>query len=144
MQNLPAPHKDKLLALLQNEKLPADDQQRIKGTIAQYENWRKQLEAVRGTYEQRIARAVALVNKYKRYVEVDLIFDSGKDFLYRQKGQLKLDNTIIEEFLPIVVSVALADQLQDYNLSFGPTTCFSAIRFESSMTSTTPGAGIQV
>ena len=42
--------------------------------------------------------------KYRKYyIDVDLIFDSPEDFLYRQKGQLKLDNTVIEEFLPIFV-----------------------------------------
>ena len=35
---------------------------------------------------------------YKRSVEFDLIFLSDEDFLYRQKGQTKLDSSILEEF----------------------------------------------
>ncbi|MEA3338986.1 MAG: Bpu10I family restriction endonuclease [Chloroflexota bacterium] len=84
------------------------------------------------------------MNIYKRHIEVDLIFDSEQDFLYRQKGQLKLDNTIVEEFLPILMTTALAGQLRGYKLSFGPTTCFSGIRFESSITTPQPGGGMEI
>ncbi|MBN1487286.1 MAG: Bpu10I family restriction endonuclease, partial [Anaerolineae bacterium] len=73
-----------------------------------------------------------------------LIFDSEQDFLYRQKGQLKLDNTIIEEFLPMLVITALKAKFQPYELRFGPTTCFSSIRFESSITDPVIGGGIQL
>jgi hypothetical protein len=75
---------------------------------------------------------------------VDLIFDSEEDFLYRQKGQLKLDNTVIEEFLPLLVTTALREQLQGYELSFGPTTCFSDIRFESAIANPLPGGGMRL
>lgn len=106
--------------------------------------WLQQLQAVQGTRQEIIARQVFLLDEYKRYVEVDLIFDSTDDFLYRQKGQIKLDNTIIEEFLPILVTTALADQLLGYDLSFGPTTCFSGIRFESGVMSKRPGGGMRL
>jgi hypothetical protein len=36
-----------------------------------------------------------LLIDYKNYIDIKLIFDSPNDFLYRQKGQLKLDNTIL-------------------------------------------------
>lgn len=38
---------------------------------------------------------VELLNEYRIYIDVDLVFDSQADFLYRQKGQLKLDNSVI-------------------------------------------------
>lgn len=144
MLNLPAPHGDKLKALLQNNKLPADDLPRVQQSIARYERWIQQLGAVRGTCSEIITCMVSLLDEYKRYIEVDLIFDSANDFLYRQKGQLKLDNTIIEEFLPVLVTAALADQLKSYNLTFGPTTCFSGIRFESSIKNSSPGGGMKI
>ncbi len=144
MPNVPTPHGDKLRALLQNEKLPPGDRPRVEQTIVRYEARLQQLKAVRGTYQEIVAGQVSLLDDYKRYVEVDLVFDSDNDFLYRQKGQVKLDNTIIEEFLPILVTTALADQLQGYDLSFGPTTCFSGIRFESSITNRKPGGGIHL
>jgi len=72
---------------------------------------------------------VSHLTSYKRYIDVELIFDSDDDFLYRQKGQLKLDNSIIEEFIPILVTTVFADSLKDKELSFGPTQCFSSLRF---------------
>lgn len=144
MLNLPTPHGDKLRALVQNEKLPVKDLPRVEQAIARYETWLQQLKAVRGTYQEIVAGLVSLLDDYKRYIELDLIFDSDDDFLYRQKGQIKLDNTISEEFLPILVTTALADQLRGYDLSFGPTTCFSGIRFESSITNRQPGGGMHL
>ena len=142
MNNLPTPHGDKLRALVLNEKLPAEDQPRVRQAIECYEKWLQELRGVQGTHSARIAQMVSLLNAYKRHIDVDLIFDSNNDFLYRQKGQLKLDNTIIEEFLPLLVTTTLGNQLQNYELSFGPTTCFSGIRFESSIASPRLGGGM--
>lgn len=144
MNNPPTPHGDKLRALLSNEQLPLDDQPRVRRAIEHYERWLQEMGQVQGPYSQVIEQMVSLLNAYKRYIEVDLIFDSEHDFLYRQKGQLKLDNTIIEEFLPILLVTALKSRIQEYELSFGPTTCFSGIRFESSITSSQPGGGMEV
>ncbi len=55
-----------------------------------------------------------------------------------------LTSTIIEEFLPILVIIALSDNLAEYDLSFGPTTCFSGIRFESGIASPASGGGMKV
>lgn len=142
--DLPTPHGDKLRALLQNSKLPAADHPRVKAAIDRYSKWLQQLRAVEGSYEDIVGSMVSLLDEYKRYLEVDLIFDSSNDFLYRQKGQLKLDSSVIEEFLPLLVVKALSDQLQGYELTFGPTTCFSSVRFESSITTSKPGGGIQL
>ena len=87
---------------------------------------------------------VDILNKYKQYIELNVIFESENDFLYRQKGQLKLDNTIIEEFLPILLTSVLSDIFQNYDLNFGPTTCFSGIIFESSIIKDKVGGGMQV
>jgi len=141
MNELPFPHGDKLRALILNEKLPSEDQPRVRQAIKRYEEWLQELCAAQGTYPEIIAQMVSLLNAYKKHIEVDLIFDSDQDFLYRQKGQLKLDNTIIEEFLPIFVTTALRSWLQGYELSFGPTTCFSGIRFESAITSPQQAGG---
>lgn len=144
MPGLPTPHGDKLKALAHNRKLPVEDQIRIAQAVERYQDWLQQLKSVHGSYQEIVSNLVVLLNDYKRYIEVDLIFDSDNDFLYRQKGQLKLDNTIIEEFLPICVMTALADQLQPYELLFGPTTCFSSIRFESSIKKSITGGGLQL
>lgn len=72
-------------------------------------------------------------------IELELIFDSPEEFLYRQKGQLKLDNTILEEFLPQLLyrGLSLADDMFD----LGPQKTFSGLSFSSSMAS--PGVGGQ-
>lgn len=144
MPDLPTPHGDKLNALLQNEKLPSVDRARVVEATKRYQRWLRDLRHVQGTYDESITQMVFLLNEYKRHIEIDLVFDSNKDFLYRQKGQLKLDNTVIEEFLPILVTTALANELQHYELSFGPTTCFSGIRFESNIAATEPGGGMRL
>lgn len=100
---IPTPHADKLRATLANEKLPASDKPRIQTAITRYERWISDLNAVTGSPQQRVQALVALLNEYRLYIDVDLVFDSPEDFLYRQKGQLKLDNSVIEEFLPYLV-----------------------------------------
>jgi hypothetical protein len=97
----PTPHLEKLSATLVNEKLPTCDATRIEKAIEFYHQWIARLNAVAGdSPDQVLENAVALLNEYRLFVDVELIFDSDADFLYRQKGQLKLDNSILEEFLP--------------------------------------------
>jgi len=144
MVSLPTPHGDKLNALLQNKKLPSPDYPRVEEAIKRYNNWLKEIRDVSSNnYEEVVNQMVGLLNTYMEYLEVDLIFDSKEDFLYRQKGQLKLNSSVIEEFLPWLVTKSLSNQLKKYhNLAFGPTTCFSSVRFESSITSPKIGGGL--
>lgn len=144
MTNLLTIHGDKLKALLKNDKLPPEDREKVKEALGRYAQWRTQLESVSGTSQENITSMVMLLNEYKRYIELDLIFDSNQNFLYRQKGQLKLENTILEEFLPLLIVAVLADQLKEHALGFGPMTCFSGIRFESSMTEHLLGGGMKI
>lgn len=141
---LPRTHGDKLRALLDNVKLPPSDHPRVNTAIQKYDQWLIDLAAVNGTKTEIASQQVTLLNTYKRYIELELIFDSPNDFLYRQKGQIKLDNTIIEEFLPILVTSVLANELQGKNLSFGPTKCFSGLRFESGLTEEVNGGGMKL
>jgi len=144
MPELPTPHGAKMDALIENRKLPPGDQPRVREAIARYQRWRREVQNVQGAYDEMIGQMVALLNDYKRYIEVDLEFDSDNDFLYRQKGQTKVDNTIVEEFIPILVTCALKNELRSYALSFGPTTCFSGVRFESSIWTSEHGGGMKV
>ena len=144
MSDLPTPHGDKLNALLQNDKLPAGDKPQVALAIKKYHRWLRDLKKVVGT-EEEIANGMAkLLNEYKLHIDFNLIFNSHNDFLYRQKGQLKLDNSIIEEFLPILVTTALADTLKDLDLSFGPSATFSSLRFEEGVTQALPGANMKI
>lgn len=135
--NLPTPHLNKLNALLVNRQLSAIDKPRVKKAFKHYHLWINELERVKRGGKGSVKKLVEATNRYKKFVELDLIFDSPEDFLYRQKGQLKLDNTILEEFLPQLVYRGL--RLPDGNFELGPLNTFAGLSFLSSLTS--PGIG---
>ena len=81
-----APHGDKLEDLLINENLPDEDVDRVKQTQKNYKAWVAKLKDIRSSDENLLSRLVACLNEYKRHIELELVFDSPKDFLYRQKG----------------------------------------------------------
>jgi len=139
---IPAPHGDKLQALLRNNKLPKSDLSRVQETFDKYNNWRKTLLELRGEQTQVITKSVELLNSYKNFIDIDLIFSSQNDFLYRQKGQLKLDNTVIEEFLPLLVNSLFSQKINGKTITLGPTACISGIRFDSSLALEIPGGGL--
>jgi hypothetical protein len=103
MLQLPTPHYGKLLACLNNNSLPAVDKDRVEEAQNKYRQWIQDLESVEMGQHDTVEKLVEATNRYKRFIELDLIFDSQDNFLYRQKGQLKLDNTILEEFLPQLI-----------------------------------------
>ena len=144
MHSLPTPHGDKLRALIENPKLPRSDRSRVRSAISRYRRWLNQLRRASQTPDVLIDRMVSQLNDYKKYIDLDLVFDSNNDFLYRQKGQLKLDNTIIEEFLPILVTSVFSSQLKALAVSVGPVNAFSALRFESSITADPHGGGMTI
>jgi len=144
MFGLPTPHGDKLKALLGNNKLPLKDRPRVEQAIERYQQWLGQLADATDTPEQTIRSMVFLLAEYKFYVDVELVFDDSEDFLYRQKGQLKLDNTVIEEFLPILVTSVFRDELENRGLSLGPTKSFAGVWFESGIREKLAGGGIRI
>ena len=112
MPNIPSPHGDKLNALLENKKLPAVDKANVQETIERYNLWRSSILQASGSEENRIKACIKALNSYMNFIEYDLIFKSTEDFLYRQKGQLKLDNTVMEEFLPLFVFNIFSDKIE--------------------------------
>lgn len=134
---LPTPHLDKLTALLVNRRLPAVEKSRVQAALQRYREWIADLEAVKSGQGGTVQRLVDATNRYKLSVELDLIFDSPGEFLYRQKGQLKLDNTILEEFLPQLFYRGL--NLADGTFELGPRKTFAGLSFSSSLAS--PGIG---
>lgn len=140
--SLPTPHLDKLNAALQNDKMPAYELPRLRAAIERYQQWINRMGEVTGSRAERVESLVSLFNHYKFYIDFDLIFSSEDDFLYRQKGQLKLDNTVIEEFLPHLVSKVFPE-LQE-SMNFGPTKCFSAAYFQSTLQHQTNGGGLLI
>jgi len=113
--------------------------------IARYEQWIRDMAAVHGDGPQQLARMIELLNEYRNYIDIDLVFDSPEDFLYRQKGQLKLDNSVIEEFLPrLVGNPTILPALVPFDATVGPIQSFSAAYFNSSLDAIKPGGGLAV
>ncbi len=140
----PTPHYDKLRELLNNHKLPTPDRKSVEQALARYQSWIAAMEAVSATGDEKVKALVDLANDYKRFVELEVIWDSEADFLYRQRGQLKLDNSIIEEFLPRLVDPAIIPALAGRTYVAGPRTAFSAAYFTATLTGTARGAGLQI
>lgn len=139
------PHLDKLVALLANEKLPESDRLRVEAAIVRYKEWITAIENVTGDSPTEIInQMVALLNEYKLYIEVELIFDSKQDFLYRQKGQLKLDNTINEEFLPRLIIPKIIPEIRGKAVNIGPISSYSAVYFASSLDAIQVGGGLNI
>ena len=144
MMSYPTPHGDKLRALLGNPKLPSIDYPRVHSAVEHYEEWVGQIAGTLGKGECLVEPLVELLNSYKKTIDLDLVFDSEADFLYRQKGQLKIDNTILEEFLPWLVGRIHSDSLAGHEISFGPTNAFSQLRFDSNLTDGRPAGGMTI
>ena len=140
----PAPHGDKLQALLGNDKLPEDDRPEVRDAIKRYKAWIKELRKTKGDGKNLVEPMVEALNRYKLSIDLDLIFDSKNDFLYRQKGQLKLDNTVLEEFMPRLVRRVLTGRLPERELTIGPANAFAQLRFDSNLRSETRGGGMSV
>lgn len=141
---LPTPHLEKLTATLANEKLPDQDRPRIEEAIRRYRRWIDDVTAALAdpTLEQPLQRLVQLLNDYRNFVDLELVFDSPADFLYRQKGQLKLDNSVIEEFLPQLVHPRILTDLNLDGLFSGPASCFSSAYFASSLDAPVSDGGL--
>ena len=141
---LPTPHGDKLSKLLNNTKLPPADRTNVEEAQQRYATWRSNsLDITNRSETAAVEKLVQELNDYKHWVDVRLIFDSREDFLYRQRGQLKIDNSILEEFLPILVAAGLSNLVNDDSLSLGPARSFSGIVFESDLRSLSNGGGMR-
>lgn len=139
-------HGEKIVAAMDSAKLPNCDQSRLKVALQKYDEWIIALEeADAPTVGELIEKLVRLLNEYKLYIDINLIFDSTEDFLYRQKGQLKLDNTVIKEFLPILVRKCIIKEFGKCDVEVGSQTAtFSSAYFASSLSSPASGGGLSI
>ena len=125
------PHKDKLLAAIENPKSHADVLL-LQQALAAYETWIADTENLSTTGKQRVFDMTRLLNQYKDFLEVELIARHGSAFLKRQKGQLKLDNSVMEEFLIHLIDRRILPALPQFDLEFGPRTAFMTFSFRPS------------
>ncbi len=124
----PATHGQILQALTRNPKLPASDKDRVAEALEKYAAWRRALETMPGEGAELLEGLLRATNEYKMFVEFDLIFLSEADFLYRQAGQLKINNTILEEFLPFLVDERLIPGVKAIpSVTVGPQPCYAGM-----------------
>lgn len=123
------PHKDKLLAAINNPKCVAADVAILNQCLERYETWLADMQRVQLAGKERVVELTRLLNSYKDHLEVELITKSQSPFLIRQKGQLKLDNSIIEEFLIHLIDGRILDGMPAFALDVGPRTAFMSLSF---------------
>lgn len=139
-------HGEKIVSAIASDKMPKVDIPRLKEALKRYDLWVEQLqEAEAETLEGLVEKMVTCLNDYKLYLDLNLIFDSEEDFLYRQKGQLKLDNTVIEEFMPIFVKKCIEKVEGSCNVEVSSQiSTFSSVYFASSLSNPNLGGGINI
>jgi hypothetical protein len=125
----PAPHRDKLLAAIDNPKCSIADIELLRAALARYEQWLKSASEVASSGKERVIELTRLLDEYKTFLEVELLAKSQSVFLIRQKGQLKLDSSVIEEFLIQLVDRRVLEGLPDFELEIGPQTAFMSLAF---------------
>ncbi len=143
----PTPHFEKLVATLANDKLPQKDKAHIEEAIQHYKQWIAEMDAIMSALEPAgviLKKVVSALNQYRIRMDIDLIFNSQDDWLYRQKGQLKLDNSIIEEFLPRLMHPAIFPEIEQMNINVGPVGAFAATWFTSSLLKPEPAGGLKI
>ena len=140
----PTPHKSKLEELLNNRKVPVEDAEAVQRALNHYKSWIGTMKAVTATGEEKVRQLVQLLNAYKRNIELDLIWESDQDFLFRQRGQLKIDNSIIEEFLPWLVDIDIIPELRSLDVFAGPAGAFAAAYFVTTLTGSVADIGLRV
>jgi hypothetical protein len=128
------PHGNKIAAAIANPKATQQDKDLLDEIQKAYEEWVTELvTAIPGeSPEARVRRQAELLNDYKFFVEVDCVAKRGSAWLKRQKGQLKLDSSIIEEFLIHLVHPATLpgfDRLDE--LAVGPNQAFMSMSFRA-------------
>lgn len=140
---LPKPHQSKLIALAANGKLPDIDKERVAAALERYTAWNRFMDEVDAEGDELLTQLVNSLNAYKRSIEVDLIYDSPADFLYRQKGQHKVDNSVLEEFLPRLADTRLVPGLTRIaSCKVGPQGAFAAFVFSGSVHSLLSDGGL--
>ncbi len=122
------PHKEKLLAAMRNPKCTADTDI-LSEAYQAYEHWIAQMNGLTSTGREKVREMTGLLNEYKDLLEVELIARRGSAFIKRQKGQLKLDNSVLEEFFIHLVDPSILQGLPDFELEVGPQTAFMSLSF---------------
>jgi len=144
ISELPTPHGDKLRAARDNPKLPSSEIERVEMAIEKYEDWIGELNSFADSSELSVEPMVSALTEYKNWLDIELIFDSSEDVLWRDRGQLKLDNSVLEEFLPWLVSNCVSPNTELSDLRLGPINAYAHLQFESTALNRQDGGGIRL
>ena len=80
-------HGEKIVAAMESVKMPETDIPRLKEALDKYDEWIVNINEASGdTLEELIEKMVTLLNDYKFYIDVNLIFDSKEDFYIDKRG----------------------------------------------------------
>lgn len=124
------PHKDKLIAALENPKCSPTDKELLREALELYNEWSRRSSKLDFSGRELVDKMVELLNWYKDEFEVGLLMKKGSSFIKRQKGQLKLDNSILEEFLVHLVDPRILHGLRNAELlEIGPSNAFMSLAF---------------
>ncbi len=124
------PHGEKLDAAARNPKCGDDDRALLVEARHVYGEWIENMRRLATTGGERVQQMTKALNNYKDTLEVELIARRGSAFMKRQRGQLKLDNSILEEFLIHLVHPNVIRGLpEDLELTVGPTRAFMSLSF---------------
>jgi len=118
----PTPHGNKLESLVKNDKVPESDALAVRMAVDRYRSWVQTISTLDSPES-----LTALLSSYKRSIDIDLIYDSQHEFLYRYKGQHKVDNSVFEEFLPYLLDPVASK----YGFSTGPFATISRLSFDN-------------
>jgi len=91
-------HKQKIISAMSNPKFILD-YDIFQEALDSYEFFINQITNLKSKGNNKVMDMVNYLNEYKDYLELELMAKRGTPLLNRQKGQLKLDNSVIEEFL---------------------------------------------
>lgn len=119
---------EKIKAAILNPKAK-DDVPVLNEILEEYKKWVGEMDSLRSSGDKKVEELVRSLNKYKDKVEIDLILGRGSNFLTRQKGQLKLDNSIMEEFLIRLMDPKIIGDLKNAEFLTGPNKSFMALSF---------------
>lgn len=127
-------HGKALANVLANARLPESDKDPVSNAMRWYAGWVERMEDMQWqlahselSTESFVNEMVDNLNKYKTMIDMLLIYDSKHNFLYRNRGQLKLTSTIMEEFLEHLIPPCFPDVSKD--LEMGGTRCVSSMQF---------------
>ena len=147
MIKYPSTHRDKLIAAINNNKVPRSEIQPLKQACKMYKQWIASINLIynkKTSLDKKISFLVEKLNNYKNYIDIELIFDSKTDFLYRQKGQMKLGSSVIEDFLPRLIHPSIIGKFDTKQVIIGPVNSLSNLQFKSNITGVYNGGGLSV